>query len=129
GTAVMLITHDMGVIAETANRVAVMYAGRIAEIGPVADVIHRPKHPYTVGLMGSIPSMDSERERLMQIDGAMPRLNAIPPGCAFNPRCPKVFERCRRERPDLMPAGATRAACWLVQQEAPASAAAMTGTG
>ena len=75
----MLVTHDMGVIAETADRVAVMYAGRIAEIGPVADVIHRPQHPYTVGLMGSIPSIVAdEKERLTQIDGAMPRLTAIP---------------------------------------------------
>jgi peptide/nickel transport system ATP-binding protein len=114
GTAVMLITHDMGVIAETADRVAVMYAGRIAEIGPVADVIHHPRHPYTQGLMGSIPSIIAEREELAQIDGSMPRLTAIPSGCAFHPRCPHVFDRCRRERPGLMPAGATRAACWLV---------------
>ncbi len=114
GTAVMLVTHDMGVIAETCDRVAVMYAGRIVEVGPVADVIHRPSHPYTVGLMGSIPSMDEDRERLLQIDGAMPRLNAIPAGCAFNPRCPHAFERCRSERPDLIDAGPTRAACWLV---------------
>jgi peptide/nickel transport system ATP-binding protein len=113
GAAVMLVTHDMGVIAETCDRVAVMYAGRIAEIGPVHDVIHSPAHPYTVGLMGSIPAMDDDRERLLQIDGAMPRLTAIPGGCAFNPRCPRVFERCRNERPDLLPAGATRAACWL----------------
>jgi peptide/nickel transport system ATP-binding protein len=113
GTAVMLITHDMGVIAETADRVAVMYAGRIAEIGPVADVIRAPKHPYTVGLMGSIPSIVDDREHLVQIDGVMPRLNAIPPGCAFNPRCKKVFERCRHQRPELLPAGVTRAACWL----------------
>src|SRR5206468_4252783 len=113
GTAVMLVTHDMGVIAETADRVAVMYAGRIVETGRVADVIHRPQHPYTVGLMGSIPSFDAQRERLVQIDGSMPRLNAIPPGCPFNPRCPKVFDRCRRERPDLMPAGSNEAACWL----------------
>ncbi|WP_395703492.1 ABC transporter ATP-binding protein [Aquabacterium sp.] len=113
GAAVMLVTHDMGVIAESCDRVAVMYAGRIVEIGPVADVIHRPAHPYTVGLMGSIPSMDGNRDRLMQIDGAMPRLNAIPTGCAFNPRCPQAFERCRRERPELLDAGATRAACWL----------------
>ncbi|MFO0233527.1 MAG: ABC transporter ATP-binding protein [Burkholderiales bacterium] len=113
GTAVMLVTHDMGVIAETADRVAVMYAGRIAEIGPVADVIHRPRHPYTVGLMGSIPSVGEHRERLAQIDGAMPRLNAIPKGCAFNPRCPKVFATCRERRPDLMPAGTSLAACWL----------------
>ncbi len=114
GAAVMLVTHDMGVIAETCDRVAVMYAGRIVEIGPVADVIHRPAHPYTVGLMGSIPAMDQDRERLLQIDGAMPRLNAIPAGCAFNPRCPRVFDRCREERPDLAEAGATRAACWLL---------------
>src|SRR5206468_580008 len=113
GTAVMLVTHDMGVIAETAHRVAVMYAGRIVEIGPVADVIHRPQHPYTVGLMGSIPSIAEERERLTQIDGSMPRLTEIPSGCAFHPRCPHAFERCRRERPDLLAAGATRAACWL----------------
>jgi peptide/nickel transport system ATP-binding protein len=114
GTAVMLITHDMGVIAETADRVAVMYAGRVAEIGPVADVIHRPQHPYTKGLMGSIPSIVAEREELAQIEGAMPRLTAIPAGCAFHPRCPHAFDRCRRDRPELMPAGATRAACWLV---------------
>ena len=113
GAAVMLVTHDMGVIAEACDRVAVMYAGRVVEIGPVADVIHKPAHPYTVGLMGSIPAMDEERERLMQIDGAMPRLNAIPAGCAFNPRCPRAMDRCRSERPDLLPAGATRAACWL----------------
>jgi peptide/nickel transport system ATP-binding protein len=113
GAAVMLVTHDMGVIAETCDRVAVMYAGRIAEIGPVSAVIHRPAHPYTVGLMGSIPSMDDDRPRLLQIDGAMPRLNAIPRGCAFNPRCPRVFDRCRTERPDLLDAGDTRAACWL----------------
>src|SRR5438034_111912 len=113
GAAVMLVTHDMGVIAETSDRVAVMYAGRIAEIGPVHDVIHAPAHPYTVGLMGSIPAMDDERERLLQIDGTMPRLTAIPRGCAFNPRCPHVFDRCRVQRPDLLDAGATRAACWL----------------
>ena len=117
GASVMLVTHDMGVIAEACDRVAVMYAGRIAEIGPVAEVIHRPAHPYTAGLMGSIPSMSEERERLAQIDGAMPRLNAIPPGCAFNPRCPQAHERCRTQRPDLMPAGATRAACWLAADD------------
>jgi peptide/nickel transport system ATP-binding protein len=79
----------------------------------VASVIHDPAHPYTVGLMGAIPALDEERARLLQIDGAMPRLNAIPRGCAFNPRCPRVFDRCRVERPDLLDAGATRAACWL----------------
>jgi peptide/nickel transport system ATP-binding protein len=113
GTAVMLVTHDMGVIAETADRVAVMYAGRVIEIGPVAEVIRAPRHPYTAGLMGSIPSLVGDRERLVQIDGTMPRLTAIPPGCAFHPRCDRAFERCRRERPELLDAGATRAACWL----------------
>jgi peptide/nickel transport system ATP-binding protein len=116
GAAIMLVTHDMGVIAETCDRVAVLYAGRVAEIGPVQDVIHRPRHPYTAGLMGSIPAMDEDRERLLQIDGAMPRLNAIPAGCAFNPRCPQVMARCRSERPELVDAGATRAACWLVHE-------------
>jgi len=117
GAAVMLITHDMGVIAETCDRVAVMYAGRIVEIGPVHEVIHAPAHPYTAGLMESIPDMSVERERLNQIDGAMPRLNAIPSGCAYHPRCPRVFERCQVERPTLIAAGATQAACWLHDAE------------
>ena len=99
-TAVMLVTHDMGVIAETADRVAVMYAGRIAEIGPVRDVVKHAKHPYTKGLMGSIPSLGVRHDRLTQIDGAMPRLTEIPPGCAFNPRCTVRGERCLVERPD-----------------------------
>ena len=113
GAAVMLITHDMGVIAETCDRVAVLYAGRVAEIGPVHDVINQPSHPYTSGLMASIPDMEQDRERLNQIDGAMPRLNAIPAGCAYHPRCASAFDRCLRERPDLMEAGSTRSACWL----------------
>lgn len=113
GAAVMLITHDMGVIAETCDRVAVMYAGRIVEIGPVHEVINHAAHPYTAGLMASIPDITQDREYLNQIDGAMPRLNAIPTGCAFNPRCPKVFDRCKMDRPELVDAGATRAACWL----------------
>jgi peptide/nickel transport system ATP-binding protein len=113
GAAVMLITHDMGVIAETCDRVAVMYAGRVAEIGPVHEVINHPAHPYTAGLMACIPDMTQDRDNLHQIDGAMPRLNAIPKGCAFNPRCERVFDRCHQARPDLMHAGATQAACWL----------------
>ena len=113
GAAVMLITHDMGVIAETADRVAVMYAGRIAEIGPVREVVLNAQHPYTEGLMGSIPVVGREVERLTQIDGAMPRLTEIPDGCAFNPRCPQAFERCRSGRPELIDTGTSRAACWL----------------
>ena len=123
GTAVMLVTHDMGVIAETADRVAVMYAGRVVEIGPVADVIHKPQHPYTIGLMGSIPEFESQRDRLIQIDGAMPRLDSIPQGCAFNPRCNKVFDKCKTTRPNLMPAGSTYAACWLHEARAAGLAA------
>jgi peptide/nickel transport system ATP-binding protein len=115
----MLITHDMGVIAETADRVAVMYAGRIVEIGTVRDVVKHPLHPYSVGLMASIPPLDRRVDRLAQIDGAMPRLTAIPRGCAFNPRCPEVFARCLEERPELLPAGTSSAACWLYD---PASA-------
>jgi peptide/nickel transport system ATP-binding protein len=121
GTAVMLITHDMGVIAETADRVAVMYAGRIAEIGPVRDVVRNPRHPYTRGLMGAIPTAATRSDRLVQIPGSMPRLAAIPPGCAFHPRCPEVFDRCRRERPERMPAGTSQAACWLYTENAEAS--------
>ncbi len=113
GTAIMLVTHDMGVIAETADRVAVMYAGRVIEVGPVRAVVHTPAHPYTAGLMGSIPSLQARVGRLRQIDGAMPRLAAIPRGCPYHPRCPEMFGRCTVERPDLMPARATEAACWL----------------
>src|SRR6201999_1414936 len=91
GAAVMLITHDMGVIAETADRVAVMYAGRIAEIGPVRDVIKQPLHPYTRGLMGSIPSLTHESDRLVQIPGSMPRLTAMPAGRPFHLRWPRAL--------------------------------------
>lgn len=112
GTAVMLVTHDMGVIAETADRVAVIYAGRIAEIGSVREVVQGAKHPYASGLMGAIPTLEAFEDRLVQIPGAMPRLNAIPSGCAFNPRCNRVFDRCFQERPGLMPVGSSMVACW-----------------
>ncbi|MGL4729245.1 MAG: ABC transporter ATP-binding protein, partial [Bosea sp. (in: a-proteobacteria)] len=102
GTAVMLVTHDMGVIAETADRVAVMYAGRIAEIGPVRDVVQNPRHPYAKGLMGAIPTLEATAERLVQIPGSMPRLSAIPKGCAFNPRCAEVLGHCKEVRPELV---------------------------
>jgi peptide/nickel transport system ATP-binding protein len=113
GTAVMLVTHDMGVIAETADRVAVMYAGRIAEIGPVREVVKNARHPYAKGLMGAIPTLETNASRLIQIPGAMPRLTAIPQGCAFNPRCGEVFARCHVERPDPMRVGQSDVACWL----------------
>ena len=124
GAAVMLITHDMGVIAETADRVAVMYAGRLAEIGAVRAVVKSPSHPYTRGLMGSIPRLDAETERLAQIPGSMPRLTAIPSGCAFRTRCAHAFARCTIERPPLIARPATQAACWLYDESAPRPEAA-----
>jgi len=120
GTAVMLVTHDMGVIAETCDRVAVMYSGRIAEIGPVQDVIRNPLHPYAKGLMGAIPTLAIEAYRLVQIPGSMPRLSAIPPGCAFNPRCASAFDRCRTERPEPLACGEQRVACHLYDGDAAA---------
>jgi peptide/nickel transport system ATP-binding protein len=117
GASVMLITHDLGVIAETADRVAVLYAGRVAEIGPVRDVIQHARHPYTRGLMGAIPTLEQDSDRLVQIPGAMPRLNAIPQGCAFNPRCEHVFDRCYKERPVLQRAAPKhQVACWLTEE-------------
>ena len=116
-TAVILITHDMGVIAEISDRVAVMYAGRLVEVGAVRDVVKNPKHPYSQGLMGSIPSLHRKSEALTQIEGAMPRLTEIPDGCAFHPRCPHCFDRCRSQRPDLLRTEPTKAACWLYENE------------
>lgn len=123
GTAVMLVTHDMGVIAETCDRVAVMYSGRIAEIGPVQDVVRNPLHPYAKGLMGAIPTLAGEDKRLVQIPGSMPRLSAVPPGCPFNPRCGFVFDRCRVERPEPIRQGAQAVACHLYDRTAKESAA------
>jgi peptide/nickel transport system ATP-binding protein len=113
GTAVMPVTHDMGVIAETCDRVAVMYAGRIAEMGPVQDVVRSPLHPYAKGLMGAIPTLASDAARLVQIPGSMPRLSAIPSGCSFNPRCDFAFDRCRVDRPEPIQHGAQAVACHL----------------
>jgi peptide/nickel transport system ATP-binding protein len=113
GTSVMLITHDMGVIAETADRIAVMYAGRLVEIGPARAILMRPAHPYTSGLMASVLNMRRIHGDLSQIEGNMPRLAAIPAGCAFHPRCPVRLQQCDHERPILAAAGDTAAACWL----------------
>lgn len=113
GASVMLITHDMGVIAETADRVAVLYAGRLAEIGPVRDVIKDARHPYTAGLMGSIPTLTQTDDRLVQIPGSMPRLTDIPAGCAFNPRCEKAFDKCFVDQPSLIRDGDRDVSCWL----------------
>ncbi len=119
GVGVMLITHDMGVIAEAADRVAVLYAGRLAEVGPVAEVLLHPRHPYTRGLVGAIPRIGAGLEALPQIPGAMPRLDALPDGCAFHPRCPLADAACRTERPALRALGPVQVAC-LHAEKAPA---------
>jgi peptide/nickel transport system ATP-binding protein len=111
GVGVMLITHDMGVIAEAADRVAVLYAGRLVEVGPVAEVLLRPRHPYTRGLVGAIPRIGAGLAVLPQIPGAMPRLDSLPEGCAFHPRCPLADARCRAERPAPRPLGPVQVAC------------------
>lgn len=126
GAAVLLITHDMGVIAETCDRVAVMYSGRVVEEGPVAQVIQAPRHPYTAGLMAAIPDIDQETHRLAHIPGSMPRLDALPLGCGFHPRCAFADDQCRSSRPPLSDLGGrTAAACWhldaLSQQKKPTS--------
>ncbi len=110
--AVLLITHDMGVISVAADRVAVMYAGQIVEIGRVADIIHRPRHPYSAGLMGAIPNIHAQSEWLEQIDGSMPGLTAIPAGCAFHPRCKAADKRCCTMRPNLTEIGTGSVRCW-----------------
>jgi peptide/nickel transport system ATP-binding protein len=102
--SLMLITHDLGVIAETADRVAVMYAGRIVEQGAVRDVFRQPQHPYTRGLLASIPGV-ARGSRLRAIEGTVPMLGALPPGCAFNPRCPERIDACTQSAPDDFAAG------------------------
>ncbi|HEV7534704.1 MAG TPA: ABC transporter ATP-binding protein, partial [Acidimicrobiia bacterium] len=115
GMAMLMVTHDVGVAREIADRVAVMYAGRIVETGPTDAVLSSPAHPYSEGLLASVPRGQSGREeRLRPIPGAPPSLARIPPGCPFHPRCPYVVERCRAERPPLAPVRepGREAACW-----------------
>jgi oligopeptide/dipeptide ABC transporter ATP-binding protein len=119
--SLLLITHDLGVIAEAADRVAVMYAGRIVEQGPVGAIFHRPQHPYTRGLLASIPGRTPGR-RLRAIEGAVPRLDALPPGCAFHPRCPDRFDPCDRLPPPEFAVGeAQTARCYLHDLRLPAA--------
>ncbi len=104
-------------IAETADRVAVMYAGRLVELGPVEQIIKAPKHPYTVGLMDSIPVVGSQAERLTQIEGSMPRLTDIHNGCAFHPRCGQAFELCSSRKPEMRQLDSNQVACLLFEGE------------
>jgi peptide/nickel transport system ATP-binding protein len=103
GSAIIIITHDLGVVAETADEVVVMYAARIAEKGSVDQIFHRPHHPYTWGLLGSLPRLDTDMERLVQIKGQPPSLLNPPRGCRFHPRCPYVMDVCKTVEPDLVP--------------------------
>ncbi len=103
GMAVIFVTHDLGLVAEMADRVAVMYAGRVVESATVADLFARPDHPYTSGLLGSLPRVDERRSALQVIPGQVPPINAMPAGCSFAPRCPRASEVCRSERPLLEP--------------------------
>ncbi len=112
GTAVLLITHDLGVVADHADEVVVMYAGRVAERAPAGAVFARPQHPYTIGLLGAAPSLEGGAERLASIEGTVPDLLALPPGCRFAPRCPFVIERCATQPPLSDVGAAHRAACW-----------------
>jgi oligopeptide transport system ATP-binding protein len=117
GTATILITHNLGVVAGMCERVMVMYAGKVVESGPTLDVFAHPKHPYTWSLLRSIPRLDAERhEPLKPIEGLPPNLIDLPPGCAFQPRCPFRIERCSRDTPALNRVGETQlAACWVTQ--------------
>jgi len=122
GMGILLITHNLGVVARVAQRVMVMYAGRVVEEAPVGPLFKDPLHPYTEGLLGATPRMhadaeDGARQRLVDIPGTVPLPDKLPPGCAFAPRCPKAFERCRVERPELLPTrDGRKTACFLTQE-------------
>ncbi|MCL6522325.1 MAG: ABC transporter ATP-binding protein [Firmicutes bacterium] len=128
GMSILLITHDMGIAAEMADRVAVMYAGRVMETGTVYELFDRPSHPYTQGLLASIPGMEGERGgRLHTIRGSIPNLANLPPGCRFHPRCPWAVERCRQEEPPLRRLDGHEVACWRAEEVAAAAPAAAAG--
>jgi oligopeptide/dipeptide ABC transporter ATP-binding protein len=115
GVALLFVTHNLGIVAKMCDRVAVMYAGRIVEQGPVRELFKAPRHPYTRALLSSIPKLGS-REPLLAIPGQPPDLASLPSGCAFHPRCPEAFDRCRQEAPiDLALGDDHRARCWLIE--------------
>jgi oligopeptide/dipeptide ABC transporter ATP-binding protein len=114
GLALIFITHNLGIVAKMCDQLAVMYAGRVVESGPVSRIFNAPAHPYTRALLNSIPRMGGNRERLTAIEGQPPNLASLPPGCAFAPRCPVAFDRCQAESPPEMDLGAGQTArCWL----------------
>jgi len=116
----LFITHDFGIVARMCDRVAVMYAGRFVESGPVRALFRAPRHPYTEALMASVPRMQGRVDRLPSIDGQPPALHHLPPGCRFAPRCRYVEDRCRREYPPTFPVGpAHEAACWRAEPSRP----------
>jgi oligopeptide/dipeptide ABC transporter ATP-binding protein len=129
GAALVLITHDLGVIAGHAKRVCVMYAGKLVETGTTEDVFYAPRMPYTLGLLGSLPRMDQERQRLTPIKGSPPSLLNLPPGCPFTPRCPMAEEICDREEPALeeVPGTGHAAACHFRARTADVEAADLFG--
>src|SRR6185369_12100001 len=108
GMAILLITHNLGIVGDLADRVAVMYAGQIVEIAPAAELLRRPRHPYTQALMDSVPKPDKDTRRLKSIPGNVPQLNALPSGCRFHPRCPKVQAECSQSVPTLLEAAPNR---------------------
>ena len=114
GMAVLLVTHNLGLVAGHADRVAVMYAGQVVESGPVAEVLRAPRHPYTTGLLGAVPRLDAPRDsRLVGIPGTVPSPDRWPAGCAFEPRCAQRMESCCRPPPVVDVAGRRRVRCWL----------------
>jgi oligopeptide/dipeptide ABC transporter ATP-binding protein len=113
GTAIILVTHDLGVVRRLCDRVLIMYAGRVVETGATATIFRAPQHPYTQALLASIPKMGDERRRLQAIEGTIPDLTRLPPGCSFAPRCPHAMPRCRAEYPEVFPAEGGSVRCWL----------------
>lgn len=118
-TSILLITHDLGVVSEIADRVVVLYCGQVVEEADVDSLFAEPLHPYTIGLMGSIPSLDEETERLQSIKGNVPPPEHFPKGCRFAPRCPHAFDRCRKEQPELkLLKGSRKVRCFLHEEGA-----------
>jgi oligopeptide/dipeptide ABC transporter ATP-binding protein len=119
GLALIFITHNLGIVAKMCDQLAVMYAGRVVESGPVSQIFNTPKHPYTEALLSSIPRMGDNRQRLTAIDGQPPDLVALPPGCSFAPRCTRAIDRCRVEAPaESFPSAGRTVRCWLAEDAA-----------